>query len=240
MKKRTILVVDDETETAEAIKAGLEARDAFSVEIAPGGYDALRSVAASLPDAIVLAVTLPDLSAPDVCRVIRARERTARLPIIILGERTDGIGLIDGLELGADDYVAKPLNVMELEARLKAVLARHVHVSYPDHDRFRGLHLDVNFTDVAVAVNDDVVQLTRREFQVLRYLVHHRNRVIGRDVLLTHVWPASVQAHRVVDSAIYKLRNKLCEAGRQIETVVGFGYRFNEPPKDMPDRKGRI
>ena len=230
MKAIEILVVEDEELSALALRAFLESRGEFSVDIACGGYDALRYLGTSVPHALLLAATLPDVSTTELCRVIRSRERTAHVPIIVLGERSNGIGLIDALEIGADDYVAKPLNERELEARLKALLRRRSLARYPASDRFRGVHLDVDFGDVAVAVDDKFVRLTKRELELLRFLVHNRNRVVGRDVLLANVWPAKGQDCRVVDSAIYKLRSKLREAGRQIETVNGFGYTFIEPP----------
>ena len=230
MKKRPILVVDDEASSGCALKACLETCDEFSVDVASTGYDALRHLGTSVPHALLLAATLSDVSARELCRVIRSRERTAFMPIIVLGQRADGLGAIDALEIGADDYMVKPLNERELEARLKAVLRRRVHTPDPPRDRFRGVHLSADFTDIAVAVDGHGVSLTKREFLLLRFLVHNRNRVVGRDVLLASVWrPSRGLDCRVVDSAIYKLRSKLCTAGRQIETVTGFGYRFAEP-----------
>ena len=230
MKKTEILIVDDEELSVLALKASLETRGEFCVEVACSGYDALRHLCTAPPDALLLAATLPDLSTGELCRVIRSRERTALLPVIVLGERVNGIGLIDALENGADDYLAKPLNERELEARLKALLRRRPVTRDPECDRFRGVHLDVDFADVRVAVDDKRVRLTRREFHLLRFLVHNRNRVVGRAALLANVWPAKGQDCRVVDSAIYKLRTKLSEAASQIETIAGFGYSFIEPP----------
>lgn len=138
----------------------------------------------------------------------------------------------DALKIGADDYMVKPLNEREVEARLKAVLRRRVHTPDPPRDRFRGVHLSAAFMNVPVAVVDRAVRRTKREFLLLRCLVHNRNRVVRRDSLLANVRPPSKGLDcRVVDSAIYKLRSKLCTAGRRIETVNGFGYRFAEPPE---------
>jgi len=223
MKTRTILVVDDEEDQAGALKAVLERRGEFRVDVARNGYEALRDLGGEVPAALLLAATLPDLSVAELCRAIRSRERTAFVPIIVLGERARGIGAIDALDTGADDYLAKPLNVRELEARLKAMFRRGVREPERAAERFRGVHLDADFTRITVAVDKRVVRLTRREFLLLRFLVENRNRVVGREVLLAHVWPSRGQQCRAVDSAIYKLRLKLSEAGRQIETVNGFG-----------------
>jgi DNA-binding response OmpR family regulator len=240
MKRIVILVVEDEEASAVALRTCFEARGEYTVDIACGGYDALRYLGTSVPQALLLAATLTDLSIREFCGVVRSRDRTAALPIIVLGERANGIGLVDALEVGADDYVAKPLNERELEARLRALLRRRSLAPYPDHDCFRGVHLDVDFGDVTVAVDDRCVRLTRRELRLLRFLVHHRNRVVGRDVLLASVWPQKRHGYRVVDSAIYKLRSKLCEAGRQIETVTGFGYTFIEPPGSPKSKETRM
>src|SRR5262245_44015405 len=111
MKVRTILVADDEEEQAAALKSALEQRGDFSVETVGTGYEALRRVRGEVPAALLMAATLPDLSVVELCRAIRSRERTAFVPIIVLGERARGIGSIDALDTGADDYLAKPLNV---------------------------------------------------------------------------------------------------------------------------------
>ena len=233
MKKKKILVVEDETTVAESIKSRLEMRDEFSVEVVSTGHGALRIIGAAVPDAVVLDATLPDVPGSEVCRVIRSRERTAELPVIMLGERTTGIGPITALELGVDDYLRKPFDLQELEARLKAVLRRrHVPPQYSGCDHFRGVHIEADFADVSVKVDGSSVLLSKREFRLLRCFAHNCNQVLDRKTLLANVWGSNGQDCRIVDAAIWKLRTKLNEARRQIETVIGFGYRFNEPPKE--------
>jgi DNA-binding response OmpR family regulator len=185
----------------------------------------------------LLAATLPDLPTSELCRFIRSREESELVPIIVLGERINGIGFADALELGADDYVTKPLDEREVEARIKALLRRRALVLDSECDRFRGVHLDVDFGDVMVAVDDKFIRLTKRELHLLRCLVHNRNRVVSRGALLARVWPANGEDSHVVDSVIAKLKAKLCEAGRQIEAVSGCGYRFTEPPGGQGFRK---
>jgi DNA-binding response OmpR family regulator len=238
--KIEILVVDDEPLSARALKNCLERRGEFCVEVAHRGRDALRDLVRFVPQALLLAATIPDLSTRELCRLVRSRPRFASLPIIVLGERANGIGLIDALEVGADDYVAKPLNERELEARLKALLRRRALAPPTASDRFRGVHLDVDFADVMVAVDDKFIRLTRRELHLLRCLVHNRNRAVGRDVLLANGCPKKGQDAGVVDSVIDNLKAKLCEAGRQIEVVSGVGYRFIEPPEDGGSVEPRI
>jgi DNA-binding response OmpR family regulator len=235
MKMKNILVVESEVALADSIKSRFEARAEFAVDIVPSGYGALSRLGASVPDALVLSTTLPDLSGWELCRVVRSRSRTAYLPMILLGAPSSGVGPVNALELGADDYVTKPFDVAELEARLRAVMRRRrVHDPHPEPDHFRDEHIDANFTDVFIAVDGHPVQLTKREFLLLRCLVHHRNQVLNRETLLEHVWNEDGLACRVVDSAVAKLRTKLQQAGQQIETVIGFGYRFTE----VQSRKG--
>ena len=231
MRKKDILVAEDDPSIASAIKRGLELGDDFVVHFVANGSDALRSISASVPDAALIDTNLAGLRVEEVCRVIRARDRTARLPLVLIGHRGTGIGLVEGLELGADDYVLAPFEPDELEARLKALLRRHVHHKADGPEEFSGRHLRANFTDVEINVDGKPVALTKREFELLRFLVGRRNDVLRRDEILTHVWGADGWDERIVDSAMWKLRKKVGRAGRQIETVTGFGYRFNEPPK---------
>jgi len=231
MRKKQILVAENDSVIAQSIKARLEREEQFAVDIASNAADTLRHLSASPPDALLLDAGLPENAAPGLCRMIRSRERTARLPVILLGGDGTSVGLVEGLELGADDFLAKPFEPVELEARLKAVLRRHIHQPETAPERFKGDHLDANFIDVTVSVDGTPVSLTKREFNLLRFLVRHCNEVIGREQLLTNVWGTEGWDCRIVDSAIWKLRKKLGEAAHQIETVTGFGYRFSEPQR---------
>jgi DNA-binding response OmpR family regulator len=234
MKKKELLLVEDETAIAESIKSRLETHDEFSVVVVPTGHGAMRIIGAAVPDAVVLDATLPDVTRAEVCRAIRSRDRTANLAVIMLGEVTTGIGPITALELGADDYLTKPFDPEELEARLKAVFRRrHAPYEYSGHDHFRGVHIEANFADVSVTVDGSAVLLTKREFRLLRFFVHNCNQVLNRETLLANVWDSNGRDCRIVDAAIWKLRMKLNQARRQVETVIGFGYRFNEPPKEF-------
>jgi DNA-binding response OmpR family regulator len=131
------------------------------------------------------------------------------------------------LELGADDYVTKPFSLRELNARVRAVLRRSTSVEERPAASYQGTRLTADFDAVSVAVDGDSIRLTRREFELLRYLVQNKNRVVSRDRLLERVWGYDrLVETRSVDVHVGRLRNKLRDAGRQIETVVGLGYRF--------------
>jgi DNA-binding response OmpR family regulator len=151
--------------------------------------------------------------------------------VILLGERDGGVGLVDGLGLGADDYVFKPIDPNEVAARVRAVLRRRAHHEDDRLARYEGAHISADFERVAVSVDGVSVALTLREFKLLRALLGSRNQVMSRASLLADAWGTDEWDARVVDSAMWKLRAKLGEAARQIETVTGFGYRFNEPER---------
>jgi len=228
-----VLVVEDEQDIANLVKHGLEKGGDMEVEIVSTGDGALKAVAERLPDLIVLDLNLPVLSGLEVCRLLRSRPATAAVPIIMLTARTNESDRVTGLDVGADDYITKPFSLRELAARVRAVLRRG-HADPASGARsdalvYRGKHLVADFDAVLVSVDGESVKLTRREFQLLRYLVENRNRVLSRDRLLERVWGYDrLVETRSVDVHVGRLRGKLRHAGRQIETVVGLGYRFVE------------
>jgi DNA-binding response OmpR family regulator len=230
MTATRILVVEDEADIAGLIKHALERAGDTAVSIVHSGDAALRAVAERRPDLMILDLNLPVISGTDVCRMMRAKPATANLPIIILSARTGESDRVTGLDLGADDYVTKPFSIRELAARVRAVLRRRqqgpdVAVAAP----YRGEHLTADFDAVAIHVDGAPVKLTRREFELLKFLVENRNRVISRDRLLERVWGYDrLVETRSVDVHVGRLRSKLGTAGAQIETVVGLGYRFVE------------
>jgi DNA-binding response OmpR family regulator len=220
--------VEDEEDIAALIKHTLERGDEMTVEVVGSGDAALKAVAADPPDAIVLDLNLPVLSGLEVCRILRGRPQTASLPILIVTARTGETDRVTGLDVGADDYVSKPFSPRELAARVRALLRRgRGEGQAPASHTYRGDRLVADFDAVAVAVDGEAVRLTRREFELLKFLVENRNRVISRDRLLERVWGyhRSIET-RSVDVHIGRLRSKLRGASNQIETVVGLGYRF--------------
>jgi DNA-binding response OmpR family regulator len=144
----------------------------------------------------------------------------------MLTARTSEDDRVSGLEQGADDYVTKPFSLRELTARVRAMLRRGQGAE-PRQGRYQGERLTADFEAVAIAVDGAAVRLTRREFELLQYLVQNKNRVVSRDRLLERVWGYErLVETRSVDVHVGRLRSKLRTAGRQIETVVGLGYRF--------------
>ena len=219
--------MEDEQDIAGLIKHALERKGDIEVDLAGAGDVAIRSVSEIPPDLIVLDLNLPVLSGSEVCRILRSRADTRHVPIIMVTARTDENDRVSGLELGADDYVTKPFSLRELTARVRAVLRRSSSVQDRPSMGYQGTHLNADFEAVAVAVDGGPIRLTRREFELLRFLVQNRNRVISRDRLLERVWGYDrLVETRSVDVHVGRLRSKLGTAGRQIETVVGLGYRF--------------
>jgi two-component system, OmpR family, alkaline phosphatase synthesis response regulator PhoP len=227
MQKHRVLIVEDEQDIAGLIKHTLERSGGADAEIVGSGDAALKAVAARPPDLIILDLNLPVLSGLEVCRVLRSRSDARHLPIIMLTAKSSESDRVAGLELGADDYVTKPFSLRELTARVRAVLRRSASVEERPAAGYQGTHLTADFDAVSVAVNGDSIRLTRREFELLRYLVQNKNRVVSRDRLLERVWGYDrLVETRSVDVHVGRLRSKLRDAGRQIETVVGLGYRF--------------
>ena len=227
MPKHRVLIVEDERDIAGLIKHTLERAGDAEAEIVESGDAALRAVSARPPDLIILDLNLPVLSGSEVCRILRGRSDGRHLPIIMLTARTAENDRVSGLELGADDYVTKPFSLRELNARVRALMRRSARPDERVPASYKGTRLSADFDAVAVAVDGQSIRLTRREFELLRYLVQNKNRVVSRDRLLERVWgyERSVET-RSVDVHVGRLRGKLRDAGRQIETVVGLGYRF--------------
>jgi DNA-binding response OmpR family regulator len=224
-----VLVVEDDSDVAGLIRRSLERGAGMQVDLVEAGETALRSLSRTTPELVVLDWNLPGLSGLDVCRLMRRRQDTARIPIVMLTARGAEIDKVSALDAGADDYVTKPFGLRELAARVRAVLRR---ADQEPHSLaaplvYRGAHLVADFDAVEIAVDGEPVRLTRREFELLRYLVEHRHRVVSRQRLREAVWRQDGNAEtRSVDVHVSRLRVKLGAAGAQIETVIGLGYRF--------------
>ena len=224
-----VLVVEDEQDIAALIKHALERSGDAHVAVAHSGDTALRAVRDTAPDLVILDINLPVISGTEVCRIMRGNAETAHTPIIILTARTSESERVAGLDLGADDYVTKPFSLRELSARVRAVLRRrssHIETAAPVYE---GRHLRADFDAVDISIDNEPIRLTRREFELLKFLIENRNRVLSRDRLLERVWGYERNVEtRSVDVHVGRLRAKLGPAGPQIETIIGLGYRFVE------------
>ena len=237
LSKTRVLIVEDEPDIAGLMKHALERGGEMHVEIVNTGAAALKCVMEEPPGLVLLDLNLPFIDGLEVCRLLRGRPSSAAIPIIMVTARTGESDRVSGLELGADDYVTKPFSLRELVARVRAVLRRPPPVAgsdrNPGYERGR---LAIDFEAVSVRVSGSPVRLTKREFELLRFLVENRNRVLSRDRLLERVWGLDRQVEtRSVDVHVGRLRGKLGQAGRQIETVIGMGYRFVEEQNLVED-----
>ncbi len=227
MQKHRVLIVEDEQDIADLIKHTLERGGSAEAEVVGSGDAALKAVSARPPDLIILDLNLPVLGGLEVCRLLRQRSDSRHVPIIMLTAKSSESDRVAGLEQGADDYVTKPFSLRELTARVKAVLRRSTAPEERQAAVYQGDRLIADFDAVSVEVDGESIKLTRREFELLRYLVQNKNRVVSRDKLLERVWGYDrLVETRSVDVHVGRLRQKLGAAGQQIETAVGLGYRF--------------
>jgi phosphate regulon transcriptional regulator PhoB len=222
-----VLVVEDEPDIRDLIVLHLE-REGFRSRVAGGGPEALRAVRSRAPDLVILDLMLPEVDGLEVCRRLRAEPATAGLPIIMLTAKTDEIDRVVGLELGADDYVAKPFSPKELMARVRAVLRRTRPPAAGTVLSAGTLRLEPERHQVTV--NGDPVPLTPKEFDLLRALLESAGRVLSREYLLNRVWGyarADEIESRTVDVHVRRLRAKLGAEGQRLTTVKSVGYRFD-------------
>ncbi len=227
MSRHTILVVDDEQDILQLLDFNLR-QAGFDVLTAADGADALQIASRDLPDLIVLDLMLPGIEGNDVCRELKSRPETRRIPIIMLTAKAEEIDRVVGFELGADDYVTKPFSPRELVLRVKAILRRSADAA-TESDVLDSGRLRIDRSRYQVTVDGKAVELTSTEFKLLLTLVERKGRVQTRDELLETVWGYAYPGiTRTVDTHIRRLRSKLGPASGMIETVRGVGYRYRE------------
>ncbi|HEU5196135.1 MAG TPA: response regulator [Methylomirabilota bacterium] len=222
-----VLVVEDEPDIRSLIVHHLE-REGFRCRTAGSGGEAMARVRSRAPDLIVLDLMLPGMDGLEVCRRLRGDSATAGLPIIMLTAKADEVDRIVGLELGADDYLAKPFSPKELVARVRAVL-RRARPGETTHVLSVGA-VSLDPARHTVTVGGRAVELTPKEFDLLHALLAAAGRVLSREHLLNRVWGyarADEIESRTVDVHIRRLRAKLGAEERRIATIKGVGYRFD-------------
>jgi two-component system alkaline phosphatase synthesis response regulator PhoP len=221
-----VLIVEDDHAMAVALRDGFE-YEGYNVQVARDGADGLRLASEQDADLIILDVMLPKMSGFDVCKQLRSAGNAT--PIIMLTARGQEIDKVVGLRIGADDYVTKPFSFMELLARVEALL-RRTHKHNESTETFRFGDVSVNFRKFEVTRSGSPVELSPREFKILKYFIEHRGEVISRDQLLDAVWGyGSFPLTRTVDMHIAKLRHKIENTPgdpRHIITVHRIGYKF--------------
>ena len=232
-----ILVVDDESSILTLLQYNLE-QAGFQVDTASDGQQGYESVLNNKPDLIILDLMLPKMDGMEVCKALRLKK--INTPIIMLTAKDDEFDKVLGLELGADDYMTKPFSPREVTARVKAVLRRTQHSvdevdSLGSESSFEFGHLRVLPERFEVLLNEEALEFTPKEFELLVHLMENKNRVLTRDQLLSAVWNYDFAGDtRIVDVHISHLRDKIEENSRKpifIKTIRGLGYKFEEPKK---------
>ncbi len=227
--KEKILIVEDEKDIVKMLDYNLK-KEGFRTLSAHDGEAALDLANREYPDLVILDLMLPGIDGLEVCKALKKESKTAPIPIIMLTAKSQESDKVIGLELGADDYVIKPFSPRELIARIKAVLRRAKEKDkLPEVLRIGDLTLD--FSKIAVTAKNKPVELTSKEFELLKTLIKAKGRVLSRDYLLDTIWgfdnSMEIQT-RTVDVHIRTLRKKLKSESRRIVTVKNYGYRFEE------------
>jgi DNA-binding response OmpR family regulator len=222
----TILIVEDEKAMVTGLRFNLEARG-YRVLAAYDGEEGYRAALEEHPDLVILDLMLPKRNGYEVCRLLK--EEVPALPIVILTAKSQEAEIVTGLELGADDYVTKPFSVLELLARIKAVLRRAGSGRrIPEHFHFGSL--DINFKKYSARKKGKPLLLSPREYEILKYFVERLGEIVSREDLLNHVWGYDTFPNtRTVDTHIAKLRQKIednPDKARHIITIHGTGYKF--------------
>ena len=238
-----VLIVEDDESHILALTLGLE-REGYAVTAVSDGREAFDAVAEIQPDIILLDIMLPGMSGLDVCRQLRGAE--INTPIIMVSSRNEEVDIVVGIEVGADDYVAKPYRIRELVARMNAVLRRHLaqpstvggksaapgQTATPPADVLRVGEVMLDSGRHEVFVRDKKIDIPLREFQLLRELMEHAGRVVTREELIDNVWGFEYDGDpRIIATLVGRLRTKIepdPDEPVHIITIRGVGYRFND------------
>lgn len=234
MSKPKIVIIEDEPDISEVIRYNLE-RDGYQVYSAEDGEEGLQSVREIVPDLVLLDLMLPGMDGLEVCRQIRADERTQQIPVIMVTAKGDERDVVAGLDLGADDYVAKPFGPRELVARVRALLRRAPEPVPVGDDAEQGRRVSIAglLIDPArfeVALDGKPVEFTATEFRLLHFMAQRPGRVYTRERLVKEARGEDVVIlDRNIDVHVRSIRKKLGEEREFIRTVRGVGYRFRDP-----------
>jgi len=221
-----ILLVDDEIEIQELTRVDLQ-KEGHTVLIAVDGEQGLDLARRENPDLIILDQTLPLIDGLDVCKILRAQNKSASIPIIILSDSDDVTDKVIGLELGADDFLTKPFNSRELSARIKARLREVQRKTETKNCPLRWGSLEILQENYLVTLDEQPISLTVKEFELLVLFVSNPYQVFSREYLIQKVWGnLSITGTRALDVHISHLRNKLKSLGPVLDSVRGVGYLF--------------
>lgn len=218
-----IIIVEDDPDICEILQYNLTQED-FEIQVFHDGKQALEQILKDPPHLVLLDLMLPGMNGLEITRILRRDEQLFNLPIIMITARSEEMDVLHGLELGADDYITKPFRPREVIARVRALLRR---LEREKDNIYQFQELTVNFSKHQVMVGTDVLDLTPKEFLLLKALIDANGRVLSRDQLLDSVWGYDYYGEsRTVDVHVRRLRKKLGDLADFVETVKGFGYRI--------------
>ena len=225
---KTILVVDDEKDIVEMLSYNLK-KEGYHVVTAANGREALTQAKQQHADLILLDVMMPELDGLQVMKELKRDKTTEFIPVLFLTAKGSETDEIVGLELGAEDYIVKPISMGKLLARVRTVFRRNeqsASTKLPSAENIVVAEIEINVPNFSVKIAGKEVVFVRKEFEILTYLAQHKGRVISRENLLNNVWGSKVYVvDRTVDVHIRKIREKLGKYADVIETVKGVGYR---------------
>ena len=232
MANSTILVVEDEPDIRKLLQYNL-VQERYKVIEAEDSEQALKLLQRARPNLIILDLMLPGMSGMELCKLLRDRQDTAHLPILMLTAKAGEADKVIGLEMGADDYLAKPFSPREMVARVRAILRRAESAAAADSPpSYEKGPLRIDFTTYEVFARGKTIKLTLKEFELLRFLAQNPNRVLSRDQLLDRVWGGETYVTpRTVDVHIRRLRKAIEKDDshpKWILTLRGVGYKFDE------------
>jgi two-component system phosphate regulon response regulator PhoB len=224
---QTLLIIEDDLAILELISYNLK-QEKFQVLKASSGEEGLKLATHKKVDLIILDIMLPGINGLEVCKKLKADNRTLNIPVIMLTARAEEVDRIVGFELGADDYITKPFSPRELILRIKAVLKRGEKTSTCEKAlKFKDMTVDQS--KHAVCIGTKEIKLTLIEFKLLHYLLKNAGKVISRDTILNNVWGYSADVFsRTVDTHMTRLREKLGAYSKHIKAVRGVGYMWGD------------
>ena len=227
MTNKKVLIVDDEEHIRELIKFNLK-KEGYDIEVAINGVEALNIIREIKFDLILLDLMLPEIDGLEVCKEIRRNEETSDIPVMMITAKGEEFDKVLGLELGADDYITKPFSIRELMARVKALLRRSNVKKEENIIKFGDVV--VNFKTREVIKGTQNVELTLKEFELLKLLIKNKSNILTRELLLDKIWGYEyIGETRTVDVHIRHLRKKIESDDKNpqyIQTIRGVGYKF--------------
>ena len=226
-----ILVVDDEKDIVELLRYNLEKENIFEVFTAYNGRDALNIIKKIKPDLVILDIMMPEYNGYEICKELLSTPSTSFIPVVFLTAKDNEIDEIIGLELGAYDYIHKPVSPKKIIARVKSILRR----VYANSDTFirtnefiKFKNLEIDLVTHSVIIDNEEIYFTDIEFQLLHLLLLNEGQILSKEILVNQVWENNLYvADRTIDVHIEKVKEKLGDYSEFIETINGFGYRFN-------------